>query len=287
MNYDYLICGLRVRFTTPWLVKTTDESRPFLIASETAGQPDLTVCFSAVDSLDAPETGGVWSINSYYLTREGEQRIWHFPVRSDPPYCCVVWNEASQNTAVCHYVRGREDQIAYTRNLLELLGLETFLLRFDALILHASIVNWRGQGILFCAPSGTGKSTQAALWEKHMGSRTLNGDRAGVRFDEGVWKAWGLPFAGTSGIYCNEYVPIKAVVLLSQGSENTISLIDPLSAFKRMLPECNAQRWDVRYMNRLIDVVSELVSSVPVYQMDCQPDYGAVRLLADTILREG
>ena len=270
----------------PWSLKTTVESPPFLITPETPGQPDLTVFFSAVDSLTIPETGGLWNINSYYLSEEGEQRVWHCPVRSDPPYCCVVWNADSPDTVTCHYVRGCEHQVCYTRNLLELLGLETFLLRFDAMILHSSLIDWEGRGILFCAPCGTGKSTQAALWERHMGSRTLNGDRAGIRCDQGVWKAWGLPFAGTSGIYRNESVPICAVVLLRQGAQNTITSVSPLDAFKRMLPECSAQRWDAGFMDRLVGVLSVLVSAVPVYQLECRPDIGALELLRDTILKE-
>ena len=287
MNYDYLICGLRVRFVVPWQLKTTEESRPFLVKSETPTQPDFEMHFVAVDVLDIPATQGVWSINSFFHTQERERRIWHCPFQNDPPYCCVIWNEASPDTAICQYVKGKEDQIAYTRNLLELVGMEALLLRFDALILHASLVDWKGQGILFCAPSGTGKSTQAALWAQYMGSRTLNGDRAGIRCDQGIWKAWGIPFAGTSGIYCNESVPVKAVVLLCQGTQNSISSVSPLNAFKRMFPECSAQRWDAGFMDRLIGILSELSRSVSVYQLVCRPDYGAVQLLCDTILKEG
>lgn len=287
MNYDFSICGLRVRFALPWSVRTTADSQPFLLAPETPGQPDLTVFFSAVDALALPDTGGHWNINSYYLTGEGRRRIWHCPFRGQPPYCCVVWDAASPGAVTCYYVRGQEHQIIYTKNLLELLGLEAFLLHFGALILHASLVAWEGRGILFCAPSGTGKSTQAALWEQYAGSQTLNGDRAGICCDQGVWKAWGLPFAGTSGIYCNESAPIKAVVLLRQGAQNNISRVSPLEAFKRMLPECSAQRWDASFMDPLMDVLSALISSVPVYQLECRADPGAVEVLRDAILKEG
>lgn len=286
MNYDYLICGRNVRFVIPWPLKTTVESLPFLTTPDSSGQPDLTVCFSEVDTLALPERGGVWSINSCYRREKGQRQVWHCPVRSEPPYCCVVWNEASPDVITCQYVKGGEQHIVYTRNLLELLGLEGFLLHFEGLILHSSLIAWEGRGILFCAPSGTGKSTQAALWEQYMGSRTLNGDRAGIRCEHGIWKAWGLPFAGTSGIYRNESVPICAVVLLQQGRDNTIGPVRPPEAFKRMLPECSAQRWDAGFMDRLAGILTGLVSSVPVYQLECRPDLDAVRLLRDTILKE-
>ena len=286
MIYDFLICGLRVRFEISWPIKTTDDSRAFLLPPETPGKPDLSVHFSAVDRLAIPETGGIWHVDSYYLTEENQQRIWHCPIRGEAPYCCVVRADNLLDTVSCYYVMGREHRIAYTRNLLSLLGLESFLLRFDACILHASLIDWQGRGILFCAPSGTGKSTQATLWQQYAGSRILNGDRAGLRCNQGVWTAWGLPVAGTSGIYCNQSVPIRTVVLLRQGEKNSIAPVSPLEAFKRMLPECSAQRWDRHSMERLVGLLSELVSAVPIYQLECRPEVGAVELLRNTILQE-
>ena len=119
-----------------------------------------------------------------------------------------------------------------------------------------------------------------------MNSSTLNGDRAGIRRDDGVWTAWGLPFAGTSGIYRNESVPIRAIVLLGQSKNNTISKVQPMDAFKRLLPECNARRWDTNFMDRLISILFSVISEVPVYQLDCRPDQEAVELLRDTLLKD-
>ena len=50
--------------------------------------------------------------------------------------------------------------------------------------LHASIVSYRGEGIVFSGPSGAGKSTQAGLWEKYTPSEIINGDRALIFYDE-------------------------------------------------------------------------------------------------------
>ncbi len=286
MNYDYLICGLRVRFEIPWAVAITEESKPFLIAPGAEGAPDLTLCFAPVEELNLPETGGIWDVNAYYLPGKRGQRIWHCPVRGEPPYCCVVWGGEDDHAVTCNYVRGQEHQIAFTKNLLELLGLEQFLLRFGGALLHASVVSWQGRGILFCAPSGTGKSTQAKLWERHLGSQTLNGDRAGIRCQAGVWTVWGLPYAGTSGIYRNESVPIRAIVLLQQGVRNRIAPVSPIEAFRGLLPECNARRWDANFMDQLVSVLSALIGGVPVYQLECKADVQAVELLRDRILEE-
>jgi hypothetical protein len=283
MNYDYLICGCHIRFEIPWELKMTAESLPFLLETPCLQKPALTIQFAETEQLPPVMAGGVWHSDAYYLTREGKQYIWHCPTRNDPPYCCVVWGK---DAATCYCAKEQKNQIIYTKNLLELMGLEQFLIQFDGILLHAALISWAGKGILFCAPSGTGKSTQADLWEKHMASRTLNGDRAGIRQENGIWKAWGLPFAGTSGIYCNQSVPIRAVALLHQAAENRLTPLTPVEAFKGLLPQCNARRWDGAFMERLTDRLSSFVGAVPFYRLDCRPDTAAVELLRDAILKE-
>lgn len=285
MNYTFLLCGLRVRFEVPWELRISPESKPFLFSGGELCKPDLTVRFSLADGLSMPE-GGVWNINSYYVSSEQEHRIWHCPIRTMPPYCCVVWNKNEPKVVNCIVARGQEKQIEFTKNLVDLLGLEMFLLHFGGLILHSSVVSWNGKGILFSAPSGTGKSTQAALWEEYLGSSTLNGDRAGIRCADGIWTAYGLPFAGTSGIYKNEDVPVTAIVLLKQGPDNIISRVSPMEAFRRLLPECSARRWDRGFMDQLIGILSALIQAVPIYQLECRPDKEAVYLLRDTLMKE-
>ena len=59
-----------------------------------------------------------------------------------------------------------------------LFAFERRMVQRDSMILHCAYVEYEGEAILFSAPSETGKTTQANLWEKYRGSRTVNGDRA-------------------------------------------------------------------------------------------------------------
>jgi hypothetical protein len=170
--------------------------------------------------------------------------------------------------------------------LLNMLGLEKLLLCHRALILHASFIRWQGQGILFSAPSGTGKSTQASLWETHMGAKILNGDRAGIRYADGAWRAYGLPYAGSSRIFQNGSAPIRAIVVLKQGQENRIRPMGPMEALRALLPEFSAHRWDLAFMDKLLNVAAGLLRDVPVYCLECRPDSEAVQLLHDTLFNE-
>lgn len=59
------------------------------------------------------------------------------------------------------------------------------MMRRDALVLHCAYMQREGKAILFSAPGGTGKTTQATLWEKHRGTRVVNGDKALIRRVDG------------------------------------------------------------------------------------------------------
>lgn len=67
---------------------------------------------------------------------------------------------------------------ASARVVLESAGLFDILADAGMLVLHSAyIVTRQGEGILFSGPSGIGKSTQAALWQRYGAAQTVNGDR--------------------------------------------------------------------------------------------------------------
>lgn len=73
-----------------------------------------------------------------------------------------------------------------------LFALERRMLQKDSFILHSAYIRHRGRAILFSAPSGTGKSTQASLWAQYAGAEIINGDRALLQKVQDCWMARGL-----------------------------------------------------------------------------------------------
>lgn len=150
------------------------------------------------------------------------------------------------------------------------------------LILHSSyIVTEDGEAVIFSGPSGIGKSTQAALWEKYAGAQVINGDRSLLRPDERT--ANGIFYSGTSGICKNVTAPIKAVVLLGKAEGNSVQPAAPSTAFARILSQCAYYAWDAQSAIRMTDCVARLVSNVPVLRFDCRADESAVRALQEKL----
>lgn len=174
---------------------------------------------------------------------------------------------------------GGEENITSVKKILDISEMETVLASLDAVILHSSLVRYRKQAILFTAPSGTGKSTQASLWEEHRNGEVLNGDRSIIRKIHSQWTAFGSPFAGSSGIYRNESAPIRAIVILQQGETNRILRIEQAEAFRALYAQTVIPRWNDEVHKHIMDVLIKITEEVPIILLRCLPDVSAVDLL--------
>ncbi len=184
------------------------------------------------------------------------------------------------------YVREQTAQhMAMGSRLGGIMNGEELLLRHNAIVFHSSLVSYKGRGILFSGPSGMGKSTQADLWQRTFGAEILNGDRAVIFPTQDGFRAGGSPWCGSSEIYSPEHVPIEAIILLRQGKENRILPAEPKIAFLEIYSQCIVHDWDKRYVDRLCDLVQELVRKVPVYILSCLPDVSAPILTEKIVFR--
>ena len=165
------------------------------------------------------------------------------------------------------------------------LSLAQLLLSQNAFFIHSSFISISGKAVLFSAPCGTGKSTQAALWENHRNAEVINGDKAGILVENGVY-ACGVPFCGTSGICKNKSFPLGAIVLLSQAESNSIRQLGGAEALQEIMKNIYLDFIAPHERLKCADLIIELLSKVPVYHLACTPDEEAVITL-EKELRNG
>lgn len=146
-------------------------------------------------------------------------------------------------------------------------------------VLHASYVFYKERAILFCAPSGTGKSTQAHFWENARGSVTVNEDRAIIFQKEGVYYAGGCWATGKAKTCLNISAPIHRIVLLEQGSENRIFDLSSAEKFKRLIAQCTFDANTEKQRDNIISCVLDLIDAVPVIGYACINDISSVEEL--------
>ena len=193
------------------------------------------------------------------------------------PY--AYYQELSPSCARVTLAPGWREQFGSDTIFTSLLALERRMIDLDQLVLHCAYVKYRGEAILFSAPSETGKTTQANLWERYRGAETVNGDRALLGRRAGGWIAQGWPVCGSSGVCHNETTPIRAIVMLSQAKENSARRLTPLEAMRLVFGQLTVNRWNPAFTSRATDLALELCATVPVYCLGCTISEAAVSCL--------
>jgi hypothetical protein len=151
--------------------------------------------------------------------------------------------------------------------------------------IHSSAVVYHGQTLLFLGESGTGKSTQTRLWRENIaGVEMLNDDSPFVSTASGV-RAFGSPWSGKAHYYRNSGYPTAAFIRVRQAPYNKIRRLSRLEAIGALLPSCPpAFAYDAHLSSLVHGIVSDVLSDVPVYMLDCLPDVGAVEVTFHTVL---
>ena len=167
--------------------------------------------------------------------------------------------------------------------LTPMLALEAVFAQNRRFILHSSVVLHRGEAVLFCAPSGVGKSTQAALWEQIFGAEILNGDRCVLEQKETAFIAHGSPYSGSSEICKCKSARIRGIFLLSQARENRIFRLSEMELFRGMFPQIVVNLWNAEQVQTITDMLADLIANIPIYQLSCRPDREAAELAEKTL----
>lgn len=283
MERFYLIAGGVIRVTGPDGQMDCDD--PGLTPYECpAGPWDHWLEFSIVDRVSPPEGELVYTEASKRIYISGDTQLRYEGTVSNAPDDAYIRIERrgshSRVEAVARFLVG---QIT-AKLVLNAMEAEHFIAVRQGILLHASYIRWRAGAILFTAPSGTGKSTQAELWCRYRGAELINGDRVAVLAKDERVLACGIPFCGSSGVNKNETLPVYAIVYLSQGKTTQLSPLTGVRAFARIWEGCSVNVWNREDLTVCTQTVTEILSRVPVYHLSCTPDESAVFALEQQIL---
>lgn len=179
--------------------------------------------------------------------------------------------------------RNYDSWMQYDTVFVAMLALEKEMIQVNAMLLHSAYMCYDGTAVLFSAASGTGKSTQADLWEKYRGTRTINGDRSLLIRETDGWKAYGWPICGSSEICHNEKYPIRAIVMLKQAKENKVYPLQGFRAVRDIMEQITINAWDSEFQIRVMDLLEELRKEVPIYCLECDISEDAVRCLEQVL----
>lgn len=153
------------------------------------------------------------------------------------------------------------------------------LVQKHGLMIHSSTILWNDKGVMFSAPSGTGKSTHTNLWKQLYGVKVLDGDATACRIVNGIPFVYGLPWCGTSDEFMNHRAPLGAIIFLQQAGKNKIERLDFKEAFMRLTARSFLLPFNDKMMNQFLNVIQEVAACADCYLLNCLPDIDAVELV--------
>lgn len=151
-------------------------------------------------------------------------------------------------------------------------------------LMHGAVVAWKNEGYIFTAPSGTGKTTHVRLWKKYLGSdvEIINGDKPILEVKEKEIIAYGTPWAGKERLQKNCCVPVKGICFLRQDKTNSIRRLKKKEALLLLLPQIYIMS-DKEKAGRTLELFSQVLERVPVYEFCCNISEQAVKCSFETL----
>ena len=160
----------------------------------------------------------------------------------------------------------------------------------DTILFHGSVIAVDGEGYLFTAKSGTGKSTHARLWREVFGDRAVmvNDDKPLLRITKDGVIAYGTPWDGKHRLSSNTSVPLRGICILERSAKNHIVRLDSKeqlrSAYPMMVQQTHKSS-NPASARKTMELIDKLVEVVPIYRLSCNMEPEAAKMAYEGMQR--
>ncbi len=178
-----------------------------------------------------------------------------------------------------YFADSDEHSDGYLATLAAYRMLANALIKDGYLLMHGSAIAVDGQGYMFTAKSGTGKSTHVKLWmDMFEGSAvTVNDDKPIVGISDDGVEIYGTPWDGKHRRSNNVNVPLKAICILERGEENEIHQITFQEAYPMLIQQTYRPN-DQVLMAKTMSLIDQMGQHVKFYRLRCNMDPEAARV---------
>lgn len=200
--------------------------------------------------------------------------------------CALLIADADFTCCRCA-IKGKATQQAYGLSSVMMMCYAYSASRFDTLLIHASAIKVGRYAYAFTAKSGTGKSTHTAMWMRSIpGAELLNDDNPIIRIRDGQAKIYGSPWSGKTPCYRRRQARLGAIVSINRAKSNSIEPLGPVSSLATLMEGCSTMMWDTRIYNRMLDTLSTLIATTPIFKLHCLPDEEAAAVCYAAVAKE-
>ena len=250
-------------------------------------EPVMEMTTQVLEVIPTPQGELQGKVNAVQLVRTEDGRLCRYARNASGEITFAIYsNEDYSKVDIQLYAHRNHPHLSLTdwEYVYTGFSFQNRLAVLDGGVLHSSSLAWKGQGIAFSAPSGTGKSTHVGLWKKYFGDEVevINDDKPAIRFEGEQAMLCGTPWSGKTDQNLNRMVPLKAIVFLERGETNSIRRFDTVESMFNLTTQIVRPYYDAELGVKILDFTEKVLQHVPIYCLTCNISDEAV----ETVFQE-
>lgn len=136
--------------------------------------------------------------------------------------------------------------------------------------LHSASLVYKNKIYAFSAKSGGGKSTQMENWIRQgIECERFNGDILLIKPFENKVMAYGMPWCGTSKIYCNKNLEFAGVFFIFKNENNYVEEIGKVDEVISLNARCITPNWKKELLALNVETCKKIIERIRTYNFYC------------------
>ena len=185
--------------------------------------------------------------------------------------------EYERNRSYQEDERNNREKVQFSNEYLETLAVYRKIAEelplYNTFLFHGSAVAIDGNGYVFTAKSGVGKSTHVGFYREKFADRAVmvNDDKPLILVNEKGVFVCGTPWSGKHELNTNIIVPLKAVCVLNRAEQNSISKVNFYSVLGKIYSQ-SYKPTSPQALKKVLQLLSEMSDKVNFFNLYCNKD---------------
>ncbi len=169
--------------------------------------------------------------------------------------------------------------------------IDKLLANYNTFSIHASSLGFRGEGYVFTALSGVGKSTFSRSWCNCFKDEVvmINDDRPYLKVTEDRVYAYSYPQSGEYGIYNNVSFPVRVIGKIIRDKENYVKELSR-DAFFPFIVQQSFTMDDINTTKTILSLIKKCIKNVTLLEIHCNENVDSAKDISykiDMLLHKG
>lgn len=158
---------------------------------------------------------------------------------------------------------------------------------YDAFPFHASAISYKGDGYVFTALSGVGKSTHVKIWKETFGKDVIiiNDDRPYLKVVGNRVYIYSHPQSGKHNLYNNTKCEVKIIGKIIRDDRNFIKRI-PKSEMFPFLVQQTFTMDKPEITLKIVSLLKKVLNCTQFYEIHCNMDSDSANLIYNQIVKD-